>query len=156
MDFRKILKKTWVKIAAILGGLVLIFEAIDYIIKFRISSYISNVVKDLCKWIISRPNYGLYSLSLLTIFIIVIITLFIKWYRLYLTHERFEDKFGVFWDKKKRMHCIDCHKLLKNATKDPSTFFCSDPKCDNKHFLRDRIGNPITEREAIEKMENNT
>jgi len=137
------------------GGILIIFGIVDHLINWGISAYIFEIFKDLIRWIISRPNYGIYSLCLLIILIIVIITLLIKWWHFYSTYGRFENKFGVLWDKKKRMHCISCHKLLKYSTQGPSIFFCSDPKCDNKHFLRDEAGNPITEKQAVEKMKNN-
>lgn len=152
----KILSKFWNKTILVIPVIAAFFIIVDYFIKWRVSSYIFSVIKDLCGWIISRPNYGSYSLCSLIILIIVIITLLIKWWYLHLTYERFENKLGVLWDKKKRMHCINCHKLLKYSTQDSLTFFCSDPKCDNKHCLKDETGNSITEKQAIEKMENNT
>ncbi len=135
-------------------GLAAILAIIDYSIEWKIYPYVFTISKDLSEWIISRPKYGQYSLLLLIILIIVIIFLLIKWSRLYSTYERFKSKFGTLWGNKKRMRCLNCHKLLKYSTLDSSTFFCSDPKCNNKHFLRDETGSPITEREAIEKMKN--
>lgn len=131
------------------GGILIILGIVDYWIERKISTYILEFLKNLNEWIASFSNY---LLCLLIISAIVNIVLLIKWWRLYSICERFENKFGVLWDKKKRMYCTNCRKLLKNSTKDFSTFFCSDPKCNNKHFLRDETGNPITKNQAIEKM----
>ena len=98
----KILSKFFNKTILIIPIIAALLVIVDYFIKWRISSYIFSVIKDLCEWIISRPNYRLYSLCSLIILIIVIIILLIKWWHLHSTYERFENKFGVLWDKKKR------------------------------------------------------
>jgi hypothetical protein len=57
--------------------------------------------------------------------------------------------YGAFWDSKLNMYCLSCMKPLKNSTLGPSIFFCSDPKCNSKHPLKDDFGKDITKQEAI-------
>ena len=61
-------------------------------------------------------------------------------------------EYGVFWDDKFNMRCLSCMKPLKNSSLGPSIFFCSDPKCNSKHILKDNLGNAITKQEAINKI----
>jgi hypothetical protein len=60
--------------------------------------------------------------------------------------------YGVFWDTELNMHCLSCMKPLKHSTFGSSIFFCSDPKCNSKHVLKDDLGNDITKQEAINRM----
>lgn len=57
---------------------------------------------------------------------------------------------GAFWDSKFNMYCLSCMKSLKNSTISTSIFFCSDPKCNSKHPLKDDSGRDITKQEAID------
>lgn len=57
---------------------------------------------------------------------------------------------GAFWDSKFNMYCLSCMKPLKNSTISTSIFFCSDPKCNSKHPLKDDSGRGITKQEAID------
>lgn len=68
------------------------------------------------------------------------------------THDNLYSAYGVFWDTKFNMHCLSCTKPLKNSTLGPSVFFCSDPKCNSKHILKDDLGNEITRQEAINRI----
>lgn len=65
------------------------------------------------------------------------------------------EEFHVFWDKNYKMRCLNCGKPLKYSSSDtdPSIFFCSDPRCNSKHVLKDKHGNKMTEQEAIERTE---
>ena len=65
---------------------------------------------------------------------------------------KFYSEYGVLWDEKFNMCCLSCNKLLKNSSFSPSIFFCSDPKCNSKHVLKDNLGNLITKQEAINKI----
>ena len=51
---------------------------------------------------------------------------------------------GVLWDAELNMRCLSCRNLLKNSSFGPSTFFCSDPRCNSKHILKDNDGNELT------------
>ena len=64
------------------------------------------------------------------------------------------EKFHVYWDKNSNMRCLNCGKPLKysSSDSDPSIFFCSDPRCNSKHILKDTHGNKISEQEAIDQM----
>lgn len=100
--------------------------------------------------IISHPKYKEYSLVLLATLLGATILFVILWVRLYWRYGRFSQVFGVLWDKDFKMHCLSCHKPLKYSSIDPSILNCSDRKCDNKHVLRDKLGQKITEQQAIE------
>jgi hypothetical protein len=52
------------------------------------------------------------------------------------------------------MRCLNCGKPLKNSSSDtdPSVFYCCDPRCNSKHILKDRNGNKLSEREALDRM----
>ena len=65
------------------------------------------------------------------------------------------EEFHVFWDKNYKMRCLNCGKPLKYSSSDtdPSIFFCSDPRCNSKHVLKDKHGNKMSEQEAIERTE---
>jgi hypothetical protein len=104
--------------------------------------------------VIDAPFYIKYSLVILAILLGTSIFFFIKWLRLYLRYERYHQAFGVLWDKNFRMHCLNCHKPLKYSSHDPSILNCSAKKCDNKHVLRDKLGQKITELQAIELIKN--
>lgn len=65
----------------------------------------------------------------------------------------YREKFHVYWDKNNKMRCLNCGKPLKaSSDPDPSIFFCSDPRCNSKHILKDERGKKITEQEAIDYM----
>jgi hypothetical protein len=100
--------------------------------------------------IISHTKYKEYSLLLLSILLGTTILFLILWVRLYWRYGKFFQACGVLWDKDFRMHCFSCHKPLKYSSTDPSILNCSDRKCDNKHVLKDRLGQKITEQQAIE------
>ena len=104
--------------------------------------------------IVSHPQYIKYSLVSLAILLCTTILFLILWVRLYLQYGRFHQAFGVLWDKDFRMHCLSCHKPLKYSSIDPSILNCSDRNCDNKHVLRDKLGQKITEQQAIELIKN--
>ena len=59
-------------------------------------------------------------------------------------------KFGVFWDLVYEMRCLKCQNFLKNATANGNTFFCI--QCNEKYFLRDDNGIPLTKNEAVIKI----
>ncbi len=101
---------------------------------------------------VSYPEYKKYSLILLAIFLCTTILFLILWARLYWRYGRLHFAFGVLWDKEFKMHCTDCHSLLKYSTKDPSILHCSRRRCDNKHQLQDSSGQKITEEEAIKRL----
>jgi len=63
--------------------------------------------------------------------------------------EGFQEKFGVLWDENFNMRCLNCKKPLKHSSTEPSVFWCSDPKCNSKHVLKDAEGNKITLLKAI-------
>jgi hypothetical protein len=100
--------------------------------------------------IISHTKYKEYSLVLLSILLGTTILFLILWVRLYWRYGKFFQACGVLWDKDFRMHCFSCHKPLKYSSTDPSILNCSDRKCDNKHVLKDKLGQKITEQQAIE------
>jgi hypothetical protein len=60
--------------------------------------------------------------------------------------------FGVFWDGDYNMRCLSCRKPLKNSSIGPSVFFCSDPKCNSKHILKDARGTKITREDAVNRL----
>jgi len=66
----------------------------------------------------------------------------------------YREEFHVYWDKNNTMRCLNCGKPLKSSSSDsdPSKFFCSDPRCDSKHILKDKRGNKISEQGAIDLM----
>lgn len=63
------------------------------------------------------------------------------------------EEFHVYWDKNNKMRCLNCGKPLKysSSDSDPSIFFCSDPRCDSKHVLKDKNGKKLSEQEAIDR-----
>lgn len=61
----------------------------------------------------------------------------------------FRSEFGAFWDTELNMYCLSCGKPLKNSSLGPSIFFCSDPRCNSKHILKDDIGKELTRQEAM-------
>jgi len=64
----------------------------------------------------------------------------------------YREEFHVYWDKNNKMRCLNCGKPLKysSSDSDPSMFYCSDPRCNSKHILKDKHGKKITEQEAID------
>lgn len=64
----------------------------------------------------------------------------------------FISKFGVYWDSGHNMYCLSCMKPLKNSSIGYSYFFCSDPKCNSKHILKDNNGDLISKQQAIDLM----
>jgi len=64
------------------------------------------------------------------------------------------EEFHVLWDKNNKMRCLNCGKPLKYSSSDtdPSVFYCSDPRCDSRHILKDKHGNKMSEQEAIDRM----
>jgi hypothetical protein len=66
----------------------------------------------------------------------------------------YREEFHVYWDKNNKMRCLNCGKPLKysSSDSDPSIFFCSDPRCNSKHILKDKRGKKISEQEAIDLM----
>jgi len=66
----------------------------------------------------------------------------------------YREEFHVYWDKNNKMRCLNCGKPLKysSSDSDPSIFFCSDPRCNSKHILKDKYGKKISEQEAIDLM----
>ena len=67
----------------------------------------------------------------------------------------YREEFHVYWDKNNKMRCLNCGKPLKPSSDDePSKFFCSDPRCDSKHILKNKNGKKITEQQAIDLMNN--
>ena len=66
----------------------------------------------------------------------------------------YREEFHVYWDKNNKMRCLNCGKPLKysSSDSDPSIFFCSDPRCNSKHILKDKLGKKISEQEAIDLM----
>lgn len=100
----------------------------------------------------SDPRYIKYSLiALATLSGITILSLTYS-FRIYLRYGRFQEAYGVLWDKNFKMRCMACKKPLKNSTVGPEVFFCSDPKCNNKHLLMEDDGNAITKLRAIELL----
>jgi len=69
--------------------------------------------------------------------------------------DQFHESFGCLWDNNYGMRCMSCKKLLKNSSLGPSVFFCSDPKCNNKHILKDNDGNELTKQDAINRIKAN-
>ncbi len=104
--------------------------------------------------IVSHGAYKEYSLVLLAILLFTTALFAILWVRLHWQYGRFRQAFGVLWDKSFGMHCLSCHKPLKYSSVDPSILNRSDRKCDNKHVLRDKLGQKITEQQAIELVKN--
>jgi len=47
-------------------------------------------------------------------------------------------------------------KPLKNSSHSPSWYYCSDPKCNSKHILKDNNGKEITKQEAINLLKENS
>jgi len=67
----------------------------------------------------------------------------------------YPEEFHVYWDKDYNMKCLNCGKPLKcSGSADPSKFHCSDPRCNSKHFLKDKYGKKVSEQEAIDLMKN--
>lgn len=65
----------------------------------------------------------------------------------------YREEFHIYWDKDNKMRCLNCGKPLKPGSDDePSKFFCSDPRCDSKHILKNNHGKKITEQKAIDLM----
>ena len=92
-----------------------------------------------------------HPFALLVLFITMTTTtilFFILWIRNYWRYERFQEAFGVLWDKEYRMRCLACRKPLKKSTLGTSIFFCSDPNCNSKHVLRKDDGSLLTEEAA--------
>lgn len=100
--------------------------------------------------VVENPAYKEWSLKLLALLIGLSLSFFILWLKVILKYERYYQAYGVLWDKRNKMRCLNCKKPLKYSSFSPSVFHCSDPKCDSKHTLRDSNGNYLTEKEAIE------
>ncbi len=69
--------------------------------------------------------------------------------------EELYEAYGVNWNKEYNKRCLFCKRPLKYSSDKyggPSVFFCSDTKCNNKHILRDKNGNLITEQQAIDLL----
>jgi hypothetical protein len=66
--------------------------------------------------------------------------------------EELIELFGIKWNKEYQKRCLNCESPLKYSSSryDAYTLFCS--KCQNKHTLRDKHGNLITELKAIEQI----
>jgi predicted RNA-binding Zn-ribbon protein involved in translation (DUF1610 family) len=64
----------------------------------------------------------------------------------------YREEFHVYWDKNFKMRCLNCGKPLKcsSSDSDPSMFYCSDPRCDSRHILKDKQGRKLSEQEAID------
>lgn len=73
-------------------------------------------------------------------------------FRTYLRYMMYREAFGVFWDKRLNARCLSCRKPLKYSSTDAHILYCSDPKCNSKHTLRDSAGNPLSRQDAIDRM----
>ena len=102
--------------------------------------------------ITASPKYKKYSLILLAILLCTTILFLLSWLKLYLKYSRFQEAFGVLWDKNYNMRCMSCHKPLKHSSLSPEMFWCSDPKCNSKYLLKDDNGNLLTKQEAINRI----
>jgi len=101
----------------------------------------------------SDPRYVKYSLiGLATLSGITILCLTYAW-RMYRIYGRYQESFGVLWDKNFNMRCMSCKKPLKESSDRPEIFFCS--KCNNKHVLRDDTGSFLIKKQAIELLASN-
>ena len=64
-----------------------------------------------------------------------------------------QEAFGALWDENHNPRCLSCKKPLKNSSVvDPATFYCSDPKCNSKHVLKDPKGFKITLEDAKRRI----
>ena len=131
---------------------ILISKIIEQLIPICASAIIALLfyLLALSKTLVYSPTYVQYSPVLLSTLLGLTILFGINWWRTYSRHERLYQAYGVLWDKEFKMHCLNCHKYIKYGSHDPSIVHCSDPKCDNKHTLRDIQGQKITEQQAIE------
>lgn len=118
-------------------------------------------------WAFSRNLWNLLKTTMLlptpSWVIAILLFLFVMEY-LYLKNKtsiplstpdpEYREEFHVYWDKNNKMRCLNCGKPLKysSSDSDPSMFYCSDPRCNSKHILKDKHGKRITEQEAIDRM----
>ena len=68
------------------------------------------------------------------------------WFRLFRRFIRVEQIFGVYWDKKKIMRCLNCKGKLSIRIS-PNSFSCEN--CGSKHTLRLLNGVLITQGRAL-------
>lgn len=96
--------------------------------------------------LVKHPNVFLVLLATMVAITVLCLILLIRMYRRY---GRFQEAFGVFWDRKYNMRCLACKEPLKHSSTSPSMFYCSDPKCNSKYVLRDTDGIEMTQQNAI-------
>ena len=106
---------------------------------------LSTVFISIKNELVKHPYILLVSLAIMTATTALFVML---WIRLRWRYAWFHEGCGVLWDRNYRMRCMNCKKPLKHSSDEPSKFYCSDPKCNNKHVLRDDKGNKITEQHA--------
>lgn len=56
-------------------------------------------------------------------------------------------KFGAYWNEDDQPLCLRCRNLLQPGSK-PKTFWCSNPQCNKKHYLKTDADEIITLEEA--------
>lgn len=104
------------------------------------------------KEVVENSNYIKWSPKLIVLLTFLLFFLLTLSTRLYFKYGRFQENYGVLWDKQFKTRWTNCRKRLKYSTHSKSVLYCSDPKCNNKHTLRDLEGNEITIKQAIELM----
>jgi len=141
--FWEMIKKTAIKTLTELA-VKLLFGALIVVI-FGAVAYIAPIGKTLVQF----PAYGKISFALLVASVIAVPLSLIWAIRLYWRYERFQEAFGVFWDKNYKMRCLSCRKPLKHSSRDDaSMLYCS--KCNCKHILKDADGNKLSPQAAID------
>ena len=111
-------------------------------------------------WNVIKPNMIIPTPLWLTIIIILsVLIVYVSLKKIYpplsTPDPKYREEFHVYWDENNKMRCLNCGKPLKYSSSDtdPSIFFCSDPRCNSKHILKDKKGRKITEQQAIEYIE---
>ena len=69
------------------------------------------------------------------------------WFRAFRKPIRVKNVFGVYWDKKKVMRCLNCKGKLSIQVA-PYSHSCRN--CGSKHTLRLTIGTLITKEQALQ------
>lgn len=131
-------------------------NVIEQIVKYAIPLLLGGIgtllvigVPEIRNLLIQHPDI---FLALLAIMIFIIILLLFAYIRIHRQYARFHESYGVLWDNNFNARCLSCKKPLKYSSTDVHILYCSDPKCNSKHILRDSTGNPLSRQEAIDSI----
>lgn len=114
---------------------------------------LSSVFLSIKNKLVEHPYILLVLMAIMTATTVLFLIL---WVRLYWLYERLEIAFGVKWDKKYNMRCMNCEKPLKYSTSNSNIskyYSCPDEKnCNSKYVLRNDYGGRMGKHQAIELL----